>query len=491
MSTAQNAKSNSLAKNHAKDAASERSILSGLLCHGSDAYYTITEYISQDDFFFFENRIIFSTIAKLIIEDGIPHPDANTIINLVPDDFKGKYDYISALSETYVDKEAIPTFCKIVGKLSVTRQIQYRLTEALSKIENISGEETLKEILDIGENAISAVSSKLVNNNDIVNLASNIDSFVEFLSTDNKPCRGVPSGFPIWDSKIGGGLRKPGVHLVGGRAKAGKSQFALVVAKNISELNIPVLYLDTELTDQIVMTRLLANVSDTLVEQLESGLFKEDSASAKKVSLAASKIKKFPFYYLNIASQKHKDWISACRQWVMKEVGIGPDGNIKDCLIVLDYIKTMDLGDMGNAAEWQYLGQVITDLHNFCVKYNLPILSFVQLNRLGIENNDQGVIAGSDRLIALCSSFSIMRNKSPEDLADDPLSNGNKKMIVVASRFGKGSEDGEYINLQADFSKSQIFENETNVNNRIGRAPKKPSSRLKPLTEAEDDYVPC
>jgi len=58
---------------------------------------------------------------------------------------------------------------------------------------------------------------------------------------------GIPTGFPRYDSCIGGGFRRGTVNVVGARPKVGKSTFCLNVAKNVSFAGIPVLYLDTEM----------------------------------------------------------------------------------------------------------------------------------------------------------------------------------------------------------------------------------------------------
>jgi hypothetical protein len=42
---------------------------------------------------------------------------------------------------------------------------------------------------------------------------------------------------------------------------------------------------------------------------------------------------------------------------------------------------------------------------------------------------------------------------------------GNKKLIVVATRFGPGNDDGEYINIKADLSRASIKEGHTNLEN--------------------------
>ena len=82
------------------------------------------------------------------------------------------------------------------------------------------------------------------------------------------------------------------------------------------------------------------------------------------------------------------------------------------------------------------------------VKYDVPCLSFVQLNRDGITKESTDVVSGSDRLIWLCTSFSIFKMKSEEEVAEDKVENGNRKLVPVVSRHGEGLDDGDYVSMK-------------------------------------------
>ena len=105
-------------------------------------------------------------------------------------------------------------------------------------------------------------------------------------------------------------------------------------------------------------------------------------------------------------------------------------------------------GISSSMQEYQVLGFQITQLHNFMVKYDVPCLSFVQLNRDGITKESTDVVSGSDRLIWLCTSFSIFKMKSEEEIAEDRVENGNRKLVPVVSRHGEGLDDGDYVSMK-------------------------------------------
>jgi hypothetical protein len=114
-----------------------------------------------------------------------------------------------------------------------------------------------------------------------------------------------------------------------------------------------------------------------------------------------------------------------------------------------------------NIQEYQALGFQITSLHNLCVKLDIPCLSFVQLNRDGITKESTDAVSGSDRLIWLCTSFSIFKIKSTEELAEDGPNAGNRKLVPIVSRHGGGIDDGDYINMVMHGSHSRLRELKT------------------------------
>ena len=115
--------------------------------------------------------------------------------------------------------------------------------------------------------------------------------------------------------------------------------------------------------------------------------------------------------------------------------------------------------------EYQALGFLISGLHNFCIKYDLPCLSFVQLNRDGITKESTDVISGSDRLLWLCTNFTLFKVKSEEEQADD-IEAGmsysyNRKLVPLLARHGGCLEEGDYINVYMQGEYARLTEGPT------------------------------
>jgi hypothetical protein len=154
--------------------------------------------------------------------------------------------------------------------------------------------------------------------------------------------------------------------------------------------------------------------------------------------------------------------MSIARRWLSKKVGFTHSGAAKPCLIIYDYLKLMDDGGLKKGLqEYQLLGFLVTALHNFAVKFKLPVLATVQLNRDGIEKEGSEVVSGSDRIAWLCSNFTILKKKTQTELNEDPPINGTKKLVVTDTRFGAGMESGEYINVVEKLEVGKFIEGQT------------------------------
>ena len=217
----------------------------------------------------------------------------------------------------------------------------------------------------------------------------------------------------------------------------------------------------------IVIGNLQAN--GVKINDIETGKYTTSSENKKRIYQAKEKLKSIPYFYKSIAGQAFEETSSIIRRWIMQKVGVNENGQANQCLIVFDYIKLMSDNSISkNVAEYQALGFLMTSLHNLCVKYQIPCLAFIQLNRDGINREDTDVASGSDRILWLCSNFSIYKRKSEEELAEEEvLANGkryNLKLIPIVSRHGNGLSQGDYINMLGEYEVGRIKEGPTRNN---------------------------
>jgi hypothetical protein len=242
----------------------------------------------------------------------------------------------------------------------------------------------------------------------------------------------------------------------------GKSVFADNVALNVASNGTPVLMLDTEMSKEDHLNRLLANLSGVPINEIATGKFVDDEDKLYKVQDAVQKLQSVPYSYVSVAGKPFEQILNLIKRWVVQEVKLDDTGKTNDCVIIYDYLKLMSSSSItNNIQEYQALGFQITSLHNLCVKLDIPCLSFVQLNRDGITKESTDAVSGSDRLIWLCTSFTIFKIKSPEELAEDGPNAGNRKLVPIVARHGAGLDDGDYINMVMHGSHAKLRELKT------------------------------
>ena len=295
-------------------------------------------------------------------------------------------------------------------------------------------------------------------------MSAGLDEYMEYLQNNKIDQVGISTGFPVYDQSIGGGLRKGTINVIGARPKVGKTLLSDNIGFHIAKQNIPVLNMDTEMNKEDHIHRILAMSTEIEINKIETGKFTESPINVKKIEQAVKDLKSAPLYHKSIAGKPFDEQLAIMRRWLVKDVGLNDDGTAKDCVIIYDYLKLMDsIGMSQDLKEYQVLGFMMTALHNFAVKYKVPILSFIQLNRDGISKESTDSASGSDRIIWLCSNFSIFKRKSDEEIAEDGGKSGNRKLVPVISRHGGGLDDNDYINCHMKGWCAKITEGKTKL----------------------------
>jgi replicative DNA helicase len=370
--------------------------------------------------------------------------------------------YIKSLFDFPVNKDNIFSFALQVKKFEFARKIK-KLTAKIHKdVDDVTGSETINDIIQILENPVTEFLREDDGGDTPEKIGKDIATYVDFLENNKCDVIGIPTGFSRYDEAIGGGLRRKCVDLVAARPKVGKSVFADNVALNVATRNVPVLMLDTEMSKEDHLNRLLSGISGIPINEIATGKFVDDDEKRSCVRGAMEILSSIPYSYISVAGKPFDQILNLIKRWIVQEVKTDDTGKTNDCLIIYDYLKLMSSSSItNNIQEYQALGFQITSLHNLCVKLDIPCLSFVQLNRDGITKESTDAVSGSDRLIWLCTSFSIFKIKSPEELAEDGPNAGNRKLVPIVSRHGGGLDDGDYINMIMQGSHAKLRELKT------------------------------
>lgn len=442
----------------------ERALLASLIQYGSECFVEISDIISEDSFGVVQNQVIFKCVKSVLSEDQ--HIDLASILSAASKlnlyesvNTAENIQYIKNLTKFFVKKENSYNFALDVKKSEFIRNIKSLVGRINDQIDTVDGTESIDEIISILEDPVNNFIRQEDSGEKPEILGQNIYEYLEYLEENQCDTVGIPTGFKYYDHAIGGGLRRKCVDLIGARAKTGKSVMADCVAINVATNNIPVLMLDTEMDNKDHIHRILANLSGVEINEIAKGKFANDVDKKEKVLAAAKKLEAMPYYYVNVSGKPFDQILNIIKRWTFHTVQTDDNGVTNDCLVIYDYLKLMTSDSISsNIQEYQALGFQITNLHNLCVKLDIPCLSFVQLNRDGINKESADAVSGSDRLIWLCTSFTIFKVKSEEEIAEDGVKNGDRKLVPVASRHGPGLEYKNYINCNMQGAISKISE---------------------------------
>ena len=249
-----------------------------------------------------------------------------------------------------------------------------------------------------------------------------------------------------------------GLYLTNHYVVTHNTQLVDSVALTVSGQGIPVLNLDTEMSWEEHSHRIAGNLAGIPVRDIECGRFGEHR---NKIKEASKKLRDMPYDYLCISGWEFEDVICAIRRWILRTVGLDENGKAKPCAIIYDYIKLTSSESLknGKLAEHQLIGFIASTLKNFAGRYSIPVLTFAQLNRDGIDREDSSAISLSDRISWFCTSVSIYKRRLMEERnMDIKCSQFTHKIIPLFSRNGEGLDDNDFIYVKADYRYSRIEE---------------------------------
>lgn len=455
------------------DTAAERAVLAGICKYGDLIYLDIADLIKESTFTVDSNKVIYQCIKKIFEQQNTGAIDIAIILSSANElglshilSKKDELQHLRAILDFPVNPDNIRRLAAKIRKLEIARLLRNELQEAQDKLLEITGSENIGSILGIAEEKIFDFSNKLNDtDNSPISIGDDLDEYIQSLIDNPIDQVGIPTGFPVYDQAIGGGLRRGTINVIAARPKVGKTLLSDNMGFYIAnKLKIPVLNMDTEMNKSDHINRVLAMMTELEIKDIETGKFTDSPSKHNKVSDAVTSLKETPLFYKSIAGKPFDDQLSIMRRWLVKEVGLNPDGTAKNCVIFYDYLKLMDTQGMSqDLKEYQVLGFMMTSLHNFATKYQIPVVAFVQLNRDGISKESTDTASGSDRIIWLCSNFSIFKRKTPEEIAEDGPDNGNRKLLPLVSRHGGGLDDNDYINCHMKGWCAKITEGKTRL----------------------------
>jgi replicative DNA helicase len=451
-------------KKNLSDPGAETAVLAGLFAYGLESYVEVSDIIDSNSFYSQNNQLIYKCVEKIVTRDATV--DLPSLLSAADQlgfsetiQTKQELQYIKSLMEFPVNKENVIHFAAEVKKFEFARQIK-KLADSIGKnVSEINGDEDIDTIVGMLENPVMEFLREEDTREKQELLCENIEEYIEFLLENQCDQIGLSTGFPRYDAVIGGGLRRKCVDMVAARPGVGKSVWGDNVALHNARKGIPVLMLDTEMSKEDHLNRILSNISGVPINEISTGQFVNDEEKYMAVNKAVEEIKDIPYTYVCVAGAPFENILNHIKRWVMRDVGTDEEGRTNECLVIYDYLKLMASSGISNSvAEFQALGFQIMDLHNLTVRLDIACQALCQLNRDGITREDTGSMSGSDRIVWLVTSLSYLKEKSAEELAEDGPRAGTHKVINLKARHGPGLHGGNYINFRMIGENAKLIE---------------------------------
>lgn len=441
----------------------ERTCLGGLINHPQ----TLVELdnLYDKDFSNHVHKVIFSVLKQMVLKgDKIEKVVlAQKIIEIGIRFFEeiDIYTYIEDASFSQIQPKGILEISKELTKLRIKREI-YENANAIQNYIKNSKDDSINKIIAQCDKIYNEKINTYESEEEPLDLFSEAENIInDRVKNPIKP--GILSPFPIFNEMFGG--FRDGISAICGRAKNNKSTVLLNVGFGaiLKDLNLSVLYLDTELKAYDHVFRSMAALSQIHTKFLEEGTWIKNKELAGRLNNSwkiSNQLKK-KLYHQYVGNRSIEEISSIIRKWYLSKVGRGNPG-----LIIFDYIKIGNekLSNYNN--ETQELGRKINTLNELSHKMSVPILSSMQLNRSAIidQRDDEAAISMTDRLSWFANGVFIFRKKRTDEISEEGIEFGTHKLIPVVTRYQGNSDLLDFVEISNDHGKRKWKQNFINFN---------------------------
>ena len=417
---------------------SESGVVASLIHKPELSFYS--EHLLPNHFTNKENRYIYMAICELV-RRGITTVDPYNIIEcLSSSEATNKYadeltvDQLQELIEMsdILARTTVEEYKMLVDNIldaAFRRDIFHRLRECETICCNLSVDDVGNKIYEEIDDVMTEYSSA----NEVPPYKDVIDDcWEEIKSRQGNGYAGIPFKFKTLNEYA---TIEPGeLFIFAAEAKQGKSIMLLNCAIDLLKRDLAVLYLDSELNTRLFTARVLAHLSGVEYKRLTSGNYTGEEA--KKIDAAREWMKTRKFTHIYIPCFDMQSIYTTVKK-VKHTQGL-------DVLIV-DYFKGSSEGDAFNS--YQELGRFVDMVKNqICGGMGICGIGAAQATATG-------KVADSAKIGRNASTIALIQDKTPEEIDEDGVECGNKKLRVILNRNGMQHAAGEYISLRFDGNK--------------------------------------
>ncbi len=413
---------------------SESGIIATLIHHPD--YVFQSENLLPEHFIEKTNREVYEAITELARRD-IKKIDEFNIREVLKDDTSITIDELQELIEVsgMVARHSLEEYRLMVSKVidaAFRRDIYERLKECESLCFTGESENIEQEIYRVIDDVMLgySVNGTIPQFKDVVD-----DLWKEIEDRQDGKNAGMAFKFPTLNEYVT--IEKGELVVVGALMKSGKSMFLMNCAAQLLREDKAVFYIDSELNSRMWLTRLMSHMTGIEFTRIKSGNYTTEEKEKINTTKEWLKSRKLVHLYMPFFD------IEGIYTAVKKINHVMPI----DVLIV-DYFKSGD--SLEAYTNYAQLGRLVDMVKNeICGAMSIAGLAAAQAANGGTRLADSAKIARN------ASTILMLIDKTPEEILEDGVECGNKKLIVSLNRTGMQHSPGEYIDL--DFNGNLIL----------------------------------
>ncbi|MGA9117202.1 MAG: replicative DNA helicase [Bacteroidota bacterium] len=357
----------------------EAQVLGAMLVEREAIAKTI-EVLDEDAFHADQHRKIFQAILAMF-----ERSEPVDVITLAEElrrrghlELAGGEPYLAELTMKVTSAANVEYHAKIVLEKALLRG----LIQASSGIaaRAFSPTEDAFDLLDEAERAIFEISGKRLRRS-FVSMQSAVHdtiALLEGIHNTHSGVTGVPTGFPTLDA-LTGGWQNADLIIIAGRPSAGKTAFALSLARNAAthhQKQTGVGIFSLEMATRQLVTRLLCSEARVDAHAVRTGRLPEDQWG--KLGFAAGRLSGAPIYIDDTAALSVLELRAKARR-LRAERNIG--------MVIVDYLQLMQ-GPRSAENREKEISAISRSLKALAKELNIPVVALSQLSR-AVENRPE------------------------------------------------------------------------------------------------------
>lgn len=349
----------------------EKAIIGGIFLK-QNALTDIVEFLSPDDFYNKDLKIIYTAILELYNENKAIDP-----ILILEKNKNIKNDTFYEVIESVQTAANVIEYAHIVKDKAKLRNLQDSATKIVEMTSD--EEETTEDIIDRSE----ALIFKIAENNNTRNVISIKDmmnsEFTRLQNVyDNKGTTiGISSGFTDFD-QMTNGFNPSDLVILAARPAMGKTAFALNLALNAAKTNKSILIFSLEMSSSQLLQRFIAIEAGIGLQKIRTGFLSENDWG--RMGLASETLMKTQLNIADLPNATVMEIRTVARR--MKAAG-------KLDMILIDYLQLIKGSSGKNDNRQQEISDISRSLKGIARELDVPIIALSQLSRATEQRADR------------------------------------------------------------------------------------------------------